>query len=426
MSIALRPPSENTAKTKTPSAAGNEFENLAITHAIVAVRILVGSTPGNIPSRVIVQGRPIELSPGVKKWYSLPLTNEEIVLGVRSGFVTLGIGPPSDVNSNSGIDAVEVYARDRKDLSPWIPKFYFASGNDGKNEPDKGQAAIFDKSTRHVDDPSSRGLLLGAKALASFCVLSPESVEHMDMDQRRCIQSIVEETAHTPDAGVIQVIQELLCRLEPDDGLRGLLFDESVLQGWMRALVDVRMALPESPWVGAEGKARWTAVRRFLVNCLGTVSRIARVRPMIYLRCMDVFEITNASAGSIGLQVLQYVFDACRMSLPCIELIDGPSGIVSLCLTEAVIRLNTERGRHLTGFDDIKTLLEICTPDLIRSACDALSGFCRRAGNADEDEANIFRTLQGARLVAYQCDSCGVCPMTDVRYTCLEESFDIE
>lgn len=420
--ISLRPSRVQGKPIKAP--LGTECESLATTHAIVAFRVLVGSSLGNVPSRITVQGRPVELSPRVKKWYSLPLTNEEIVMGIRSGFITLGIGPPSDAGTHSGIDAVEVYARERKDVSPWIEKFYFDCEGDGLNQ--SFNASTLVASTKQADNPSSNGLLLGARALASFCELSPELMGQMDEEQKRCVQAIVEETAYTPDMAVSQAMHELIRRLEPDAGLRGSIFDESLLRGWMRSLVDVGMALPPSPWEGEDGKARWTVMRRFLLNCLGTVSQIARDQPMIYLRCMDVFEIKNPSVDSVALQMLRYVCEACRLSLPCLDVIDGASGIVSLCLTEAAIKLNTERTQHLAGFDDVMALLDADTPDLSRKVCDALSGFCRRSGDSEEEEANIFRTLQGARLVAYQCDSCGLCPMKDVRYTCLEDSFDIE
>ena len=428
LSISLRSLSEHATKSKTSSDAANGLENLSTTHAIVAVRVLVGSNLGNVPSTVIVQGRPVKLSPRVKKWYSLPLTNEEIVLGIRCGFITLGIGPSSDPTNNSVLDSVEVYARERKDISPWIKRFYFASRVDDNKQLGCAPSSLVAPSKWQVDETSSRGLLLGAKALASFCELSPDSVGHMDKEQRRRVQSIVEETAYTQDTAVSQAIRDLICRLEPHDVDRGSLFDESLLRGWLKALVDVRKTLPKSPWEGADGKTRWTTVRRFLLNCLEAVSKIARDRPMIYLRCMDVFAITNPSVGSIALQVLRYVYDACQLSLPCLDILDGPNGVISLCLTEAAtgVRLNTERGRHLAGFDDIMAFVVVGTPDLARSVCQAISGFCKRAGNPEEDESSIFRTLQAARLVAYQCDSCGLCPVKEVRYTCLEESFDIE
>ena len=428
LSISLRPPSEHVTKSKTSLDAANGRENLSTAHAIVAVRVLVGSNLGNIPTTIIVQGRPVELSPRVKKWYSLPLTNEEIILGIRCGFVTLGIGPASDPTIDSVVDAVEVYARERKDISPWIQKFYFGSLSDENKQSGSAQSSLVATSKRHVDNASSCGLLLGAKALASFFEVSPDSVRHMEKEQRRRVHSIVEETAYTQDAAVSQAIHDLICRLESHDVDRGSLFDESILRGWLKALVDVRMALPKSPWEGADGKTRWTAMRRFLVKCLEAVSKIARDRPMIYLRCMDVFAITNPSVGSIALQVVRYVCDACRLSLPCLDILDGANGALSLCLTEAAtgIRLNTERGRRLAGFDDIMALVKVGTPDFTRSVCQAISGFCQRAGDPEQDESNIFRTLQAARLVAYQCDSCGLCPVKDVRYTCLEESFDIE
>lgn len=393
---------------------------------IVALRVLVGSTLTNVPSKLVVQGRPVELRPRMKKWYSLPLTNEEIVFGARNGFITLGIGPPMESTSNSGVDAVEVYAKKRDNLGPWMKKGYFSSSLNPSKETIQKIPSTAPTMSSADDSLRHDRLVLGANALTSFCELSPEAASAIDEEQRGRIQSIVEETAYTSDARISDAIGSLICRLEPNAGLRGSLYDESILRGWMRALLDVRKSLPEAPLSGIEGKSRWSSLRSFLSSCVAAVAQIARDRPMIYLRCTENLLEMNASAGSIALQVLRYVLEACRWSLPCSGLLEGPSGIISLCLIEAAIRLNTERGRHLAGFSDIRTLLEVSTNDQARLVCSALSGFCRRAGQSDEAEANLFVMLQGARLVAYQCDSCGLCPMKEVRYTCLEESFDIE
>lgn len=61
-------------------------ENNAL--AIVAVRVLVGSMPDSMPREIIIMGsgRAIKLKNNVKRWYDFPLSDEEILLGIRNGF----------------------------------------------------------------------------------------------------------------------------------------------------------------------------------------------------------------------------------------------------------------------------------------------------------------------------------------------------
>jgi hypothetical protein len=63
-------------------------------HVLAGLRVLVGSTSTDrIPRYLYIEGRQIELTPGIKKWYSIQLTAEEIAISVRNGFIALGIGP---------------------------------------------------------------------------------------------------------------------------------------------------------------------------------------------------------------------------------------------------------------------------------------------------------------------------------------------
>jgi hypothetical protein len=83
------------------------------------------------------------VSQGIKKWYSIQLTAEEIAISLRNGFIVLGIGPvrmsycrkysvdtfltltfcqPNDDYQNAFVDAVEVYATDRDTVAKWLPK----------------------------------------------------------------------------------------------------------------------------------------------------------------------------------------------------------------------------------------------------------------------------------------------------------------
>jgi hypothetical protein len=63
-------------------------------HVLAALRVLLGSTSTDrIPKYLYIEGRRVEVAPGIKKWYSIQLTAEEIAISLRNGFIALGIGP---------------------------------------------------------------------------------------------------------------------------------------------------------------------------------------------------------------------------------------------------------------------------------------------------------------------------------------------
>jgi hypothetical protein len=76
--------------------------------AIVAVRVLVGSMPDSIPREISIMGsgRSIKTKRNMKRWYDFVLTDEEILLAVRNGFVTINLSSSHDLTSGAVVDAV--------------------------------------------------------------------------------------------------------------------------------------------------------------------------------------------------------------------------------------------------------------------------------------------------------------------------------
>ena len=76
--------------------------------AIVAIRVLLGSVPNLIPREIAVMGsgRLMKTKRNMKRWYDYILTDEEILLAVRSGFVTVNFSSSHDLTSGAAIDAV--------------------------------------------------------------------------------------------------------------------------------------------------------------------------------------------------------------------------------------------------------------------------------------------------------------------------------
>lgn len=76
--------------------------------AIAAIRVLVGSMPDLIPREISIMGsgRTIKTKRNMKRWYDFVLTDEEILLAVRNGFVTINFSSSQDLTSGAVIDAV--------------------------------------------------------------------------------------------------------------------------------------------------------------------------------------------------------------------------------------------------------------------------------------------------------------------------------
>jgi hypothetical protein len=95
----------------------NRFEELVV----VALRILVGSTTTDcVPSKLFIQGRPVAIS-REKRWHDLPLTLEEVIVAVRSGVISIGVGPAVDSGNNPLIDSMEVYAIEKRKILNLFP-----------------------------------------------------------------------------------------------------------------------------------------------------------------------------------------------------------------------------------------------------------------------------------------------------------------
>lgn len=399
---------------------------------IAALRILVGSTSSDvIPSKIYVEGRPVDLTPGVKKWYSLPLTEEEIALSVRNGLVSVGIGPAFDSSQSPSIDSIEVYAAERQIVDKWLPKSYFSPV--GASDLTLVERPRNDCSG---DSDSSNGLILSAQALAHLCELVGTS-KLIAEGERSFLKQLVQDTALDREKRVNECVEYLLERIEPDTRARKSFYDESILFGCSNALSKSKAVVDESSEAGdgTEDRpnisAKWSSVGFVLQDCLKSATLIARERPMNYLQSMEKIVENHMSSGSIAVDASKLILAGIRNSANCDNLIGGAGGIVDLSLTEMAIELNTDtpHSKQFAKFDVIRGLLESKKIAVVERCCEAVSTFCRTHGGGDQastDKPDLFTLLQHARLVAYQCDSCALFPMKEIRYTLLEENHDIE
>lgn len=382
--------------------------------AIAAVRILVGSTLDAIPGKVFVQGRPIEITPRVKRWYNVPLTNEEIAMGLRIGFVACWIGPSLDPSKCPVFDGVEVFAIPREHLETVVPTSYFSMP----------KVTTVDTSLVRMDDDkvTSNSLVLSVHALSAFFSLTGPVCQISD-NGRKLLQQIIEETALHPEKHLRRCIEDLLECVEPNKISRWLLQDESLLVGCTRSLEELKELVKKGACEdsGEEPNATWKLIRIMLKDCLITSSTIARERPINYLQSMGNMLEKKVPGSSIALEAASLIVGGLRQCSECSEeyedLIVGPEGIVALSLTETAIDLNSDasKSQKFAQFGNIRAFLDDKKVSVVEKCCDAISSFFHESIKTSHD---LFVQLEAARLVVFKCDMCGLCPITgEIRYT---------
>lgn len=373
--------------------------------AIAAVRVLVGSTSSEcIPKKLFVQGRPIDLKADMKKWYSITLTDEEIALTVRTGVLAIGMSPAHDASSSPLIDAMEVYAIDRLEVDPWIPR-KLSTDTLGMMEPGG--------SNKDISSPKS--LILSSHCVEILCdILGP--TRSLLKSESDLLKHMVQETAVTGSKIVSECLENLLARLYPNLQARNSIKDEGTLQGCSlllsrcQNLLESNKATVSDSTVSADFDSAWSTVRALLRSCLRSSAYIARCRPVNYLRASDVIAENKISSGSIAVDSSKLISEGIRRSLPCEDLCEL---FVELSLAESAIAANTDidQGERLASFLIVRSLLESDNLAVVERSCHAISSFCRKYGPTEQSRSNrtndLFAALQAARIVCYQCDNCG-------------------
>lgn len=225
-----------TARLDSNPEIGSSVKNLNISNlAIVAVRVLVGSMPDLIPREISIvgSGRTIKTKRNMKRWYDFVLTDEEILLVIRNGFVTMHFSSSHDMTSGAVVDAVEVYVRSRSDL-PFLEQV--------ENKPTssvcnylRGQMEVTKEQQDRISCVKSITVL--AKILGQ---------DQSDLEGiRDVVQQILEKTSLGPDDKeptkdtLRASALSLLHQIERDDTERSLFVGKSTLRGLMATLADL-------------------------------------------------------------------------------------------------------------------------------------------------------------------------------------------
>lgn len=416
--LSLRPRKGN----HTFGSIGALKKPLEKNYVISGLRILVGSSSKETPSKIYIQGRPIELIARLKKWYSIPLTDEEVALGVRNGSVSVGIGPSLDSSSDVVVDALEVYATARESIESWLPTSYIHP------KPYKGrEVARFDNMGGDVQGLAkmeSEALLRSTETMMRLIAMFQGPMPPLELMHINFFNQLVRDTAVGCQKHLQRTIHDLAMKLCGGDELGRISYTENILVGCSQALTSAQEMYERTDTTEGNEVIRWKAIRAVLRDCVQLGITISSSRPMEYLQSSD--NIANRSiGGALAMRASNLILTGIRRSLPCDDFFQGTGNIIDLCLMEMALELTTGRGKNFAKFDLIRKFLESGSSRISEMTCRAITAFCKRHEPKDES-MDFFSQLQETRLVAYKCDSCGICPMKEVRYTVLDDSFDIE
>jgi len=405
LTISLPRNHENSTRTKS---------NIESPYLVIsAIRILVGSALDHMPSKLVIQGRSIDITPNLKRWYNVPLNMEEIARGMRAGLVSLCIGPSFDTTNAPIIDSIEVFARDRKSLE--IPKSYFASMPCDLLEPvpmstpSKLNTEAGATMTEY-DGATSNTLVLGVCATTNMCELIGPTVRISDIG-KALLRQLIQIAVPHPDKKLGESLQKLSDSLESDARARWSFHDENMLAGCSRALDECKTLLGKSTTDMMDESnltedRKWKAIRMVLQDCLKVSTMIARERPNNYLQSMGSMYENNSKSGSIAIEASTLILKGLKKSKGFEELIRGCSGIVSLSLTEMAIVVHMDDSASTKDFMQISQIREFLDVANV-STCKAISTFFQE--NESEQSKNsipdLFVQMEAARRVAYQCDS---------------------
>jgi len=412
------PQGEDTSRSKSDDKSSS--------FVISAIRVLVGSSPNVTPSNIVVQGRSIEITPKLKRWYNIPLTDEEIARGMRSGLISLWIGPSFDHTNAPVIDSVEVFASERKAIEKSLPTSYYtptsASTSIDTLQKDKGPSDT---------EVASDGLLLGVVATTDMCELMGPSIQVSDT-AKGLLRELIQLTTVHPEKKLGKSSESLSSCLASNSRAKWSFRDENMLIGCLRSLDECNALLAESSkYINDDfivtNDMKWNTIRMVLKDCLKVSTLIARERPTNYLQSMGNMQENNLKSASIAIEASNLILKGLKSSNGFEELVGGNGGIVTLSLTEMAIVVYMDDSTSTKDFiqtSKIREFLDIANV----STCEAISSFFQDSKIEQNKNKipDLFVRMEAARRVAYQCDSCDICPMKKVRYTILEEDYGMD
>ena len=375
-------------------------------NVIAAVRLLFGATSvESIPKYVTVQGSRTKIIQGAKRWYACRLTTQDMLLGIRSGVISIHVSRCADGTTKPIIDAFDTYAIERSVVERWIPTSL--------------QEIV--ATTEHATVRTCKGLREPARfhrlsrAMESLNrVLGPRKPSEK---QTVLLKDLVRETVLDYDRPLAEAVRSLVYSFENSIDDQDAFLDGATISGCAEFLSRCGQALDTSLANGSEDEYNqcWHRVRPSFRACVRVAAGIARVRPSNYLKAIGE---QSAIAVRASLLMNQSVVQSPLNG-------DAVSDFVELALLESAVARGygadyDTRGRF-ASFSILHQLLTSQNQIIVQRSCEAISIFCWKYSLSERlgsGEVDLFAAKP--MVVHYGCDGCSRFPIPDVRY-CLND-----
>lgn len=395
--------------------------------AIVAVRILVGSMPDMIPKEIIVMGsgRSMKLKLSTKRWYDYILTEEEILLAVRNGFVTIWISS-CHVDSSSApiIDSVEVYARARSELAHLSP----VSDGNSKEE------SVLISMKRSVQEQNSNFVTYIQTLTRLTQITGRTNTNLLSSESKETISNIIQRNALelAEEGSLRRQAIDFLSEAEGDIERRTYLIHEATLSGIMSLLQNLTKYLQteyeDVDIISSKEEVTFNRAIELLIIILSSTITIARVRGSNYMDITSSLigkKSWQASLALEGKRILDLLHYFKVMLGANINLFQPAQLVSELMLLEVAY----STAAHVTAplnciaqFDTLSEYLVIDSFEILKACCAAIS---TSIGSSDTKRSSTLSiptserkvSGEGGGIITYQCDSCLVFPITSQRFT---------
>ncbi|KAL9190922.1 hypothetical protein ACHAXT_000628 [Thalassiosira profunda] len=389
--------------------------------AIVAVRVLVGSMPEMIPRELAIMGRSVKLKKNVKRWYDFPLTDEETLLAMRNGFVTLWISSCDDPSSTPIIDSVEVYAQPRSELS-----FLQVLGEGTTKE-----GGLPKLLSQHNEEPPTSEILISC--VRSLTCLTQTIGQNMSSSSGGAIETIgkvLQQTSLDSDEKGTLRDQAIafLSEAEGDAAKRALLIDDNTLRGLMSALRSLdaflRSEFNDVDVTSQTQETKLNCAIEMLVRILSSTITIAQTRGGNYKKVITDMIAEKACEASMALEgkkVLDYLQYLKALHGANIKL-DQPARMVSELV---LMEIACSDSKEFAQFETLAEYLVVDSNEIVKACCSAISN---AIGDAEGNTASPSNPILDKELayVTYQCDACLAFPIKERRYTFGGDDNDID
>lgn len=359
---------------------------------IRAVRVLLGTRSSDrTPRSFRVMGRSIDVAPNSRGWNGIILDRQELALSIRSGFVTIEFDESHSGTRGPYVDAIEVYASNRRNVEHWSPFCTVPTVRDELS------GAYFSGSSPSNFDFSLECLAMFKKSFPRKQSLRAEKL---------LIKQVIQESAFSIPNKPFRSARDFLDLFEFDDTAKHMFHDKAILGACGIYLKRCGAVLRDAKQQSYESLTVLSLLPTFR-SCLKAAAQIARTRPFNYLQVADEW---SGSARSIAFDASRIVSNHILTGFGVPSLIDD---LVSLVLLESAVTNGSPRGRF-GSLDGIRNLLLCKQPAVVEILCRSISRFCR--------QPHIFESQPMS--LGYVCDSC-LCVLEDKRFSCEEGTFDL-